>query len=45
MIYRIWQWFWQQIANKHFYNWADTKNPDELKRYSDAIDRKFFYKR
>jgi hypothetical protein len=41
MFERLRQWYYQKLADKHFYKWVRTKDESELYKYHDMIDKKF----
>jgi hypothetical protein len=40
----VWQWFWQATANHYFYRYIKTKNVEDMKKYLNCVEIKFFRK-
>jgi hypothetical protein len=43
-MFRLWQWFWQRIADKHFNKWMIKKDLNEIEKYNKAIKNKLLYR-
>lgn len=46
MFNKIWMWYWQRVADKHFYKglkngFVTINGQSELNKYFDCIDKKF----